>query len=70
MITGYRLSMYKNIVWNTGPAAMRALSVITSTAAAAEQFLLANYFSSRFQREFRLLAAALSITKLLILLLL
>ena len=24
MITGYRLSMYKNIIWNTGPAAMRA----------------------------------------------
>ena len=24
MITGYLWSMYKNIVWNTGPAAMRA----------------------------------------------
>ena len=24
MKTGYRLNMYKNIIWNTGPAAMRA----------------------------------------------
>ena len=24
MITGYLLNMYKNIIWNTGPAAMRA----------------------------------------------
>ena len=23
MTTGYRLSMYKNIIWNTGAAAMR-----------------------------------------------
>ena len=24
MITGYPLNMHKNVIWNTGPAAMRA----------------------------------------------